>query len=206
MKGVKYRELEKLLKDHVEMESMNYLLSKLTGGDLRSDGKADEVAETILKDPELLPLLIEGLEAPNDVVRARTTHSFEKISRTRPDLLKNLVQKFIDLALHDDVPMVRWHMAMIFGNLSYSSDEIREIFSVLFRMLKDESIFARTWAIASLCELGTLYKDEKESIVRKIRLLEGDDSIAVRVRVQKVIAILQDGETIPPEWIKRRRS
>jgi HEAT repeat protein len=206
MKEIEYRELEKLLKDHVEMESMNYLLSKLTEGDLRSDGKADEVVETIFRDPELLPLLIEGLEEPDDVVRARTTHSFEKISRTYPDLLTNLIQKFIDLALHDDVPMVRWHMAMIFGNLSYSGDEIREIFSVLFRMLKDESIFVRTWAIASLCELGTLYKDEKEHIVRKIRLLEGDDSIAVRVRVQKAIAILQDGETIPPGWIKRRRS
>lgn len=51
---------------------MNYLLSKLAGGDLRSDGRADEVIKTILKDPELLTLLTEGLTEPDVVVRART--------------------------------------------------------------------------------------------------------------------------------------
>lgn len=183
---------------------MNYLLSKLSGGDLRSDGQADEVIKTILKGPELLTLLTEGLTEPDVVVRARVAHSFETISRSHPELIKDLVPTFIDHALHDEVPMVRWHMAMIFGNLTYSGDEIKEILSVLFKMLTDKSTFVRAWSIVSLCQLGILYKDEKEDIVRKIRFMENESKKAVQVRAQKTVAIIQGEEIIPSNWIKRR--
>ena len=61
---------------------MNALLRKLSGGDLRSDGRANEVAEEVIRTPELLEQLLEGLDEPDDLVRARTVHVMERISRT----------------------------------------------------------------------------------------------------------------------------
>jgi len=61
---------------------MNALLRKLSGGDLRSDGRANEVAEEVIRNPELLEQLLEGLDEPDDLVRARTVHVMERISRT----------------------------------------------------------------------------------------------------------------------------
>jgi hypothetical protein len=184
---------------------MNDLLLNLTGGDLRSDGKADEVANTILKDPESIPLLIEGLDEPDDVVRGRTAHAFEKISRMHPELVKNLMPTFITLALNDDVPMVRWHMAMIFGNCFHSPDEIKTILPVLYEMLEDESIFVKSWAIVSLCILGMALETQKEQILNEIIPLQHDSSVAIQSKVQKAIAVLQDGEKIPDGWIKSKK-
>jgi hypothetical protein len=61
---------------------MNTLLQKLSGGDLRSDGRADEVAEEVTRNPRLLGQLFEGLSEHDDVIRARTAHALERVSRT----------------------------------------------------------------------------------------------------------------------------
>jgi hypothetical protein len=183
---------------------MSNLLFTLTGGDLRSDGKTDEVANTALKNPEYFPLLIEGLHQSDDAVGGRTTHALEKISRTRPELVKNLIPIFTDLALDDDVPMIRWHMAMIFGHLSHFHDEVRSILSVLYMMPKDESAFVKSWAIVSLCILGISLKKQKEQILGEISPLEHDSSVAIQNKVQKAVAVLQNGEKISDGWIKRR--
>lgn len=46
---------------------VNDLIELLDGGDLRSDGHADEVAGDVTQDPELFPLLLDGLNEEDDV-------------------------------------------------------------------------------------------------------------------------------------------
>jgi len=123
---------------------MNELLKELGGGDLRSDGRANEVAEEVIRNPHLLNKLVEGLDEPDDVIRARTAHALEKISRTNPEMLKELVPRFIKLSSQDKVPMVKWHLAMIFGNITLSEKETDEVISALFHLLKDESVFVKS--------------------------------------------------------------
>jgi hypothetical protein len=64
---------------------MNTLLQKLSGGDLRSNGRAEEVAERVTRNPRLLEQLLEGLSEPDDVIRARTAHALERVSRKNQD-------------------------------------------------------------------------------------------------------------------------
>jgi hypothetical protein len=64
---------------------MNDLLRLLTGGDLRSDGQANEVADFVMANPSRLNDLLDGLQDINDVVRGRTAHAIERISRTHPE-------------------------------------------------------------------------------------------------------------------------
>jgi len=60
---------------------MNRLLQRLSGGNLLSDGDSKEVAVFVLKQPENISDLIEGLNEIEDVVRARTVDAIELISR-----------------------------------------------------------------------------------------------------------------------------
>lgn len=50
---------------------MNQLLEWLSGGDLRSDGMANEAADFVLAHPELLGELLAGLDQPEDLIRGR---------------------------------------------------------------------------------------------------------------------------------------
>ena len=70
---------------------MDELLNKLSGGDLRSDGMANEVVEEVIRNPQLISKLIEGLDEPDDVIQARTVHALEKISRTNSEMLQGFI-------------------------------------------------------------------------------------------------------------------
>ncbi len=96
---------------------MNKLLKKLSGGDLRSDRKGSEIAEEVIKQPDLLVELIEGLESSNKIIRMRTTHTLKVISRTHPQMIEEIKHRLINSVHKDEFPEARWHLAQIFGNI-----------------------------------------------------------------------------------------
>ena len=76
---------------------MNTILEWLEGGDLRSDGAANQAAEVVLKNDVLINDLIEGLRHPDDIVRGRTMDALEKVARKRPDLLRPFMTDILAL-------------------------------------------------------------------------------------------------------------
>jgi HEAT repeat protein len=182
---------------------MNPILEWLSGGDLRSDGMADEVAELVLKNPAMFNEIIEGLEAKDDVIRARTADALEKIARIRPDLLIEHLPKLLRVAESDAVPMVKMHLAMIMGHLAIFEQHTDPLTECLLNLLEDESVFTRSWAVVSLCILARKYPQLQSRIIDNIVPLSQDDSIAIRTRVRKALALLtSDGISFPKGWIK----
>ena len=186
---------------------MNELLSRLGGGDLRSDGKANEVADEVIRNPDLLGVLAEGLDSRNDVIRARTTHALERISRTNQQSLLELMPKLGKLVIDDNVPMVRWHLAMIFGNMSQLKEAAELSTSILTRVLDDDSVFVRSWAMVSLTLIGRRDKNKRSKIIEKIKTLQDHGSIAIRTKAKKALDILQnENAPIPSNWMKSKDS
>jgi len=182
---------------------MNTLLEKFTSGDLRSDGLASEVAASVVEDLSLLPLLTSGLDESDPVVRARSADALEKVTRQHPEVLQDKLPQMVRLALTDEVPMVRWHIAMIFANMSLTPDESLWVIDTLIQMLGDISVFVKSWVISSLCILGRGVAEKRMQILDNIKYLEDDDSAAVRSRVQNALACLEDvGKALPTGWSK----
>jgi len=117
-------------------EKKNQLLELLKGGDLRSDGQADEVAEDVIQNTELFDLLLDGPNEDDDLVRGRTALALEKVSRVHSELFKGYTDRLIEFAKNDSLPFVLWHLAMLFVNLDLSRNEENEIISTLFYLLK----------------------------------------------------------------------
>jgi len=182
---------------------MNTLLQKLSGGDLRSDGRANEVAEEVARSPRLLEQLLEGLSEPNDVIRARTVHALERVSRANQALFIGLMPQLISLSASDKVPMVRWHLAMIFGNTASAVEDTKPVVSALFRLLKDESVLVRSWAISSLCIIGRTDERRRSKIIDAMEAFQHDKSIAIRVRaVNALRALRKENGPSPANWSK----
>jgi HEAT repeat protein len=181
---------------------MNELLSKLSSGDLRYDGRANEVAEEVITDIRLFYLLAEGLMESDDVIRARTTHALEKISRSNPELLREMIPELIQICENDKVPMVKWHIAMILGNIYSITTEPDLIITVLSALLKDDSIFVRSWTIVSLSLIGRKNIQQRDKIKGSIKALQKDKSIAIRTKVKKALDILESEDNpIPVGWL-----
>ncbi len=182
---------------------MNQILEWLLGGDLRSDGLSTEVANFVLANPQLLHELLDGLDEVQDLVRGRTADALEKIARRSPELVVPSLPKLLTVANDDPLPMVRMHIAMLLGHLAMYSEHAIAITEVLLDMLDDRSVYARSWAIASLCIMGRKYPQERTRIVEGIARLQEDSSIAIRTRVRNALMVLTDENAVFPKgWIK----
>jgi hypothetical protein len=182
---------------------VNQILEWLLGGDLRSDGLSTEVAEFVLANPELVDELVEGLDESQDLIRGRTADALEKIARVNPELIAPFLPGLLAAARDDSVPMVKMHVAMLLGHLAKIPDHVDTITKTLLHMLDDASVFAKSWAIASLCIIGRMYAGEREHIVANIANLQRDSSVAIQTRVRKALMILTDeNAAFPKGWIK----
>lgn len=182
---------------------MNQILEWLKGGDLRSDGHASEVADVVIRNPLLFDDLYAGLFVQEDVVRGRTAHALERISRSKPEQLIQHLDTLFELARQDPLPVVRFHLAMLFGNLVIYEQQAEAIQSVLLEMLGDESTFTKSWAISSLTILGRKYPHMREVILQKLAPYLSDKSIAVRSRIKKALMLLtNEDQPLPDGWLK----
>lgn len=185
---------------------MNQILEWLSGGDLRSDGLANEAAEVVLKNPQLFDDLYAGLSERDDVIRGRAADALEKVSRERPDLVVKHLGELVDLARTDQVVMVKMHLAMIFGHLAVFTEHVDVLHSALFDLMEDDSVFAKSWAIVSLCIIGRKYPQERARIVSRISQLQGDSSVAIRSKVRNALNILtNESAPFPKGWIKSEK-
>jgi hypothetical protein len=186
--------------------TMNALLEMLQGGDIRSDGRGDEVAEIVLEDPARFDELYAGLDEPDEVVRGRTAHALEIIARSEPELLSQHTGELIALSQQEDLPMVVWHLAMIFGHLGALGEQIDRLVQACLDLLYDQGVFVRSWAISSLAVLGCAYPEKKLFIIRNLRGLLPDSSKAVRSRARKAIQVLgAEDHPMPEGWNKSQR-
>ena len=185
---------------------MNTILDWLSGGDLRSDGAADQAAEAVLQHPDLITDLIAGLDSTDAVIRGRTADALEKVSRTKPELVIGRLTALLSLLKEDPVPMVRMHAAMILGHFAGYPEFTDKIIPELLSALDDASVFAKSWAIVSLCIYARKYPHQRRKITQKIASLSTDPSVAIQTKVRYAMEILSDDEApFPKGRVKSER-
>jgi hypothetical protein len=183
---------------------MNTVLEKLKGGSLVSDGRADEVAQQVLGESILLPLLIEGLDSDDDVVRVRSAVALEHISRFQPDLLAEYIPFFLRCCARDPAPMVKGHLAGILGNSAVSASEAEKVVIPLFDLLDSmESAPIKSRAITCLVIIGRRFPSMRNDILNRISTCAHEGSISVKVKLSKATALLKNTKLrIPTGWMK----
>lgn len=178
----------------------------LSEGDLRSDGLSREVAALAVRNPLMMDDLLDALRTGSDVVRGHAADAVERVSRERPELVRPTLGKLLLQAKQDPVPMVRWHLAMILGNMAESGENVEPLARALLALLDDPSPFVKSWAVSGLCLIGRDSPSRRGRFLAAISRLRNDRSIAVRHRASRAIRLLTDeSEPIPPSWVKRKK-
>jgi len=166
----------------------NNVLKKLSGGDRRSIGRSNEVAELVLKQPRLFGELIQGLCATDPLVRMRAADAAEKVSRQQPDLLRPFKRELMHLLQETSEQELRWHLAQMVPRLPLTSKERLRTTAVFRRYLEDRSSIVKTCAMQALAD--TAAKDE--SLLSETKALLQDamrsGTAAMRARGRKLLA------------------
>jgi len=93
------------------------LLDQLRGGDRRSIGRPNAVAQEVVGSPRRFPELVAGLWHPDALVRMRAGDALEKVSRHHPGWLWPLRGDLLGLARIVEEHEARWHLAQILPRL-----------------------------------------------------------------------------------------
>jgi hypothetical protein len=141
------------------------MLKWLSAGNLTSDGYADQVVALVSANLELLPELVEGLHAPDPVVRGHTADALEKLARSYPKVMLPFLPELIRAAREDPVAMVQWHLAMVFGHLSMYPEHVPDLAENLFYLLHSGAVFTQCWTVTSLCILARQYPEYVEQVL-----------------------------------------
>ncbi len=128
--------------------------------------------------------MFEGIDEGDDLIRGRVSHSLEKVSRARPELFLPNIERLLEAARGENLPMARWHYAMIFANLAVFPDQVDRLVPVLLEMLVDKNVFVKSWAISGLTIFARLYPKYLEKISGSIASHKDDKSIAIRSKVR----------------------
>ena len=175
------------------------ILDRLRGGDRRSTGSADAVAEEIVANPELFNAVFSGLYHDDPVLRMRAADAVEKASQKRPELLAGYSSQIISILESVDQQEVCWHMAQISPRLDLTKSEEKQILELLKRLLSHKSKIVRVSAMdamAAFAERDETIVDKVKEIIKE-QMKSGIPSILSRGRklLQRLEREVKNGQT-----------
>ncbi|GAB4432861.1 MAG: hypothetical protein Fur0044_30390 [Anaerolineae bacterium] len=166
---------------------MNPLLQKLTGGDRRSIGRADEVVAEVLAEPALFPLLFEGMLSDDPLIRMRAADAVEKITAQQPGYLQPYKNQLIGPVAQVNQQEVRWHVAQMLPRLSLNNAELAQVVEILLAYLDDSSKIVKTFAMQALADLAEQEASLRPQVIKIVAELAQTGSPAVQSRGRKLL-------------------
>jgi len=133
---------------------MHAVLQLLSNGDRRSIGESNRVVAMVQEQPELMKILIRGLQSTDPVLRMRCADVMEKATVDCPELLipykRTLLCKLSKIEQHE----VRWHVAPMLARLPLSKAEESFAVNTLLGYTCDSSSIVKTMAMQALVDLA----------------------------------------------------
>src|SRR5690606_8570642 len=126
----------------------------LRGGDRRSIGRANEIAEVAKTDPGVFAQLMDGMAADDPLIVMRCADAAEKASLFDPRLLAPHKPEVLQMLASAEQAELRWHIAQMVPRLSLTSAQAKKAFSRLLDYTEDRSGIVRTCAMQALHDLA----------------------------------------------------
>ena len=171
---------------------MDSVVEKLSGQDLRSIGKADEVAKEVISNPALFNDVFYAMKNGNPVIRMRAADAAEKVSRKNPLLLAPYKKELINDMADIEQQEVRWHVALMFSYLQLDAQQKALVMDKLVSWIEtSKSRIVQVNSLQALFSLGRhdmAYANMIKSVLEKAN---NSGSPAVAARCKKLLKQLR---------------
>jgi len=167
------------------------LLAQLEGGDRRSLGRSDEIAELVLKKPRLFAALFKGLWSEDPLVRMRAADAAEKVTRTKHELLRSYKKELLGLMAEVNQQEVRWHLAAMAPRLELNARERQLVVALLQEYLEDRSSIVRAFALQGLADIAENDENIRPMVMEILRESVRSGTAAMKARSRKLLARME---------------
>lgn len=174
---------------------MSRMLDKLSKGDLRSIGKADEVLWEILNEPALFGEVFYGMKHQDPVVRMRSADVIEKVSKLHPEYLNPYKNQLIGEIAEIEQQQVRWHVALLFTYLELTESETAAVVKMLLTWLEiSRSRIVKVNCLQALTQISLTEKKYRKKVLAILDAVMDTGSPAMVARAGKLIGELKAAE------------
>ncbi|MTI95724.1 MAG: hypothetical protein FH749_09620 [Firmicutes bacterium] len=149
---------------------MEQVLDKLSGGDLRSIGRANEVVQEIIDAPEMFGTVFEAIFAEDPVLRMRCSDVIEKVSAAHPELLQGYKDKLLKEMPAVRQKEVRWHLAQMVTYLKLGKQEKLAVMDTLLSWIENEG--SKIVIVNSLQTLAEFAKQDYQLRPRVVEIIK----------------------------------
>jgi HEAT repeat protein len=164
----------------------------LKGGDRRSIGKSNQIAQLVLSEPKRFAELVECLWDEDPIVRMRAADAAEKVTVTRPELLNPHKQELLGLLAEAEQIELKWHLALMVPRLELSKPETERTATALQRYLEDRSSIVKTFALQGLANLARQDSNLREPARRALEESLRTGTAAMKARARKLLKELKN--------------
>jgi len=148
------------------------------------------VVHALMNDPSHFPVVFNGFNSEDPVVRMRAADVVEKVTRHEFGLLKGYEREIIDTISAIEQQEVCWHIALLLPRLSVDKKDREKIVDILRRYLEHESKIVAVNAMQALAELAIQDGRLKEMVAGLIASKMVDGSPAIKARGKKLLKTL----------------
>ncbi|MDK3158937.1 hypothetical protein QPK87_20500 [Kamptonema cortianum] len=174
------------------MAAEHPLLARLGGGDRRSTGEANAVAQMLIDQPELAGVVFEGMFHSDARVRMRAADALEKASARNPTLIAPFASRLIHQAAASTQQEVQWHIAQMLARLDLTPEERDAAVSVLMRYLREsDSNIVIVSALSALAEFAKADISLRDTVIVLIEQAMARGTPSIMSRGKKLLKRLR---------------
>jgi hypothetical protein len=167
--------------------SLPKIVAMLEGSDRRSIGRANKVADLVLREPGRFRELIKCLWDDNPVIRMRAADAAEKVSAKKPRLLDRHRAELLGLLAEAEQIELRWHLAAMVPRLRLTPAERRRAAAALHHYLNDNSSIVKTFALQGLADLARDDAALRDSVKQLLEDAVQSGTPAMRARARNLL-------------------
>jgi len=166
----------------------------LPGGDLRSIGKSDELAQTIV-DQEDFDSLFTLLFDDDRIVVMRAADAIEKITLHHPEFLLTHKKAIMDLSGSAFNKELVWHLALLIPRLQLAGKDFDNGYQILrsWATNRKNSRIVRTNAGQALFEMAQQNNSRQKDFRQVLSAIHRENIPSVNARIKKILARLAAG-------------
>ena len=166
---------------------MNKIRNALTGGDLRSIGRSNEIV-SLIKNQKEFDTLFELLFTSDRILVMRAADVIEKVTQTHKEFLAPHKEDIINLCKIAVDKELKWHLALLVPRLILHSSELNQVWQMLsdWAMNKKESKIVRVNSIQGLFELLQIKKELTTEFSQILNQIEMEKIPSLTARIKKL--------------------
>jgi hypothetical protein len=161
----------------------------LSGGDLRSIGKSNEIV-ALINSQEDFDSLFYFLFSNDRLAVMRAADSIEKITKSHSLYLQPHAKEIVQLMHTAKNKELKWHLALLLSRLNLTNEEAPIVYDALTRWFldKQESKIVRVNALQCLYHLAKRKPSFQSSLQHNIQVVARENIPSINARIHKLSA------------------